>query len=287
MTSSGISTDRVAVSRILNAGFDALAEYDAFGRLVGSAGGLSSGFAWARVGWLASSAQRPTPTEKATPIPLQGIFVALLGLEGGGTLLAVAERQVVGQAADELASSLDRAVAGVFGAKLAPWAILAGAVGIGIYLASKGGGISAGGRALATNKVFISFDFDNDRDYRYLLSAFAANPKIDIEFQDSTPGAIDTYDVGRVKGVLTTKIRAATHTLVLVGKYANTTHRDSLKIGTRNWVWWEIEKSKEEGNKLVAVRLAPENPIPDPLLGAGAQWASYEVESIAKALREA
>jgi len=140
---------------------------------------------------------------------------------------------------------------------------------------------------MALKKVFISFDWDNDHDYRHLLSAFNANSANDIEFEDSTPGAIDTTDVGRVKAVLTTKIRDATHTLVLIGQYANTKHRDSEKIGTRNWQWWEIEKSKEEGKKLVAVKLESTNESPTPLMSAGAAWASYEVDSIIDALRKA
>lgn len=139
---------------------------------------------------------------------------------------------------------------------------------------------------MALKKVFISFDWHNDRDYRNLLSAFNANPANDIEFEDSTPGAIDTSDVGRVKAVLTTKIRAATHTLVLIGQEANTRHKDAAKIGTLNWQWWEIEKSKEEGKKFVAVKLASSNESPTPLMGAGAKWASFTVDSILKALRE-
>lgn len=134
-------------------------------------------------------------------------------------------------------------------------------------------------------KVFISFDWDNDRDYRNLLSAFTANPKMDITFEDSTPGAIDTSDVGRVKAVLTTKIRDASHTLVLIGKFANTRHHHSALIGTRNWQWWEIEKSIAEGNKLLGVKLASDNDAPTPLLNAGAKWASYSVDAIATALR--
>lgn len=140
---------------------------------------------------------------------------------------------------------------------------------------------------MATKKVFVSFDWHNDKNYRNLLSAFNKNPQNDIEFEDSTPGAIDTSDVARVKAVLTTKIRAATHTLVLIGEHANTPHRDAVAIGTRNWQWWEIEKSKEEGKKLIAVKLDSSYATPDPLLNAGAKWASYTVESIAKTLREA
>jgi hypothetical protein len=157
---------------------------------------------------------------------------------------------------------------------------------VGVVVALVGGAIYLEHRSNKM-KVFISFDWDHDRDYRNLLSAFARNPKNDINFEDSTPGAIDTKEVGRVKAVLTTKIREATHTLVLIGQYANTRHHDSTEIGALNWQWWEIDKSKQEHNKLVAVKLAPAYATPAPLLGAGASWASYNVDSIAKALREA
>jgi len=114
---------------------------------------------------------------------------------------------------------------------------------------------------VAKKRVFISFDFHHDRHYRYLLAAFNENPANDIEFIDSTPGEIDTMEVSRVKAVLTTKIRSATHTLVLIGDYANTRHRDAAKIGTLNWQWWEIEKGKEEKKKLVAVKIERSNRV--------------------------
>lgn len=138
-----------------------------------------------------------------------------------------------------------------------------------------------------TIRVFISFDFDNDHNYRNLLTAFSKNPVNDIKFEDSTPGEIDTKDISRVKAVLTTKIRDATHTLVLIGKHANAKHEDAEEIGARNWQWWEIEKSEEEGKKLVGVKIESTNESPEPLLRAGAKWAnSFTVEAITKALRE-
>jgi hypothetical protein len=136
-------------------------------------------------------------------------------------------------------------------------------------------------------KICISFDWHNDRIFRNLLSAWLANPKNPIDFQDLTPGAIDSNDVSRVKAVLTTQIRDATHTLVLVGAYANTTHKDSAKIGTRNWIWWEIEQSKTEGNRLIAVKLESNNPTPDPLYSSGTKWAlSFTQDAIIKAINE-
>jgi hypothetical protein len=137
-------------------------------------------------------------------------------------------------------------------------------------------------------KICISFDWHNDAQYRNLLSAWLANPTNPIDFQDLTPGAIDTSDVGRVKAVLTTQMRASTHTLVLIGAQANATHSDAAKIGTRNWIWWEIEQSKAEGNRFIAVKISSGNPTPDPLLSSGATWAmSFTQDAILKAIAEA
>lgn len=134
-------------------------------------------------------------------------------------------------------------------------------------------------------KICISFDWHNDRDYRHMMSAWDANPNHPFEFIDLTPGEIDSSDVSRVKAVLTSKIRAATHTLVLIGANANTEHSDSAAIGERNWIWWEIEQSKTEGNQLIAVKLSSTNPTPTPLLNSGAEWAmSFTQDAIIKAI---
>jgi len=136
-------------------------------------------------------------------------------------------------------------------------------------------------------KVCISFDWHNDRQYRYLLNAWSANHRSPISFEDLTPGAINTDDVGRVKAVLTSKIRNATHTLILIGEHANDLHEDRIKIGTRNWIWWEIERSKEEEKRLIAVKIDSKNPTPDPLYNSSAKWAmSFTVPAIIKAINE-
>jgi MTH538 TIR-like domain (DUF1863) len=136
-------------------------------------------------------------------------------------------------------------------------------------------------------KICISFDWHNDRNYRNLLSAWLATPENPIDFQDLTPGAIDTKEIGRVKAVLTTQIRAATHTLVLIGEYANAAHEDQVEIGTRNWIWWEIEQSKAEGNQLIAVKIKSTNTTPNPIYDSGAKWAmSFTQSAIIKAINE-
>ncbi len=139
-----------------------------------------------------------------------------------------------------------------------------------------------------TKSVFISFDYDHDRRYRYLLSALKENSGSKIDFEDLTPGEIQSYNVGRIKASLTRRIKASDYTLVIVGKHANSYHDDRLKIGTRNWQWWEIEKSKEEGKRFIVVKIERSNATPDPLQGAGAKWAhSFNVDAILKAINEA
>lgn len=96
---------------------------------------------------------------------------------------------------------------------------------------------------MAKKRIFISFDYDHDRNYRYLLTALAANPRSDIDFADCTPEEIQSYDISRIKAVLTGKIREATHVLVIIGKQANSDHPDRQEIGERNWQWWEIKKA--------------------------------------------
>jgi len=137
-------------------------------------------------------------------------------------------------------------------------------------------------------RIFISFDYDHDRNYRYLLSALASNPRSDINFDDCTPEEIQSYDIPRIKAVLTRKIREATHILVIIGSHANSYHKDREEIGERNWQWWEIKKGISEHKGFIAVKIERSNPTPDPLYGIDASWAmSYTVDSILNAIDEA
>lgn len=137
-------------------------------------------------------------------------------------------------------------------------------------------------------RIFISFDYERDRDYRYLLKALSENPRSDIAFDDCTPEEIQSLNIPSIKAVLTRKIRDATHTLVVVGKHANSYHPDRGAIGCRNWQWWEINKSKEEGKGFIAVKIDRTYSSPEPLYEKGAEWAmSFTVKAIHEAIRRA
>src|SRR5262249_3977876 len=136
--------------------------------------------------------------------------------------------------------------------------------------------------------VFVSFDYENDRRYKFLLEAWHGNPLFRVTFQDGSSGEINSFDVGRIKAGLTTKINAATHKLVLVGKNAKAPHRHRTLIGSKNWINFEIKQSKANGNKLVAVKLDRSHESPDELIGSSAAWAmSFNEDAIIDALRKA
>ena len=134
-------------------------------------------------------------------------------------------------------------------------------------------------------KVFVSFDFENDRQYKYTLNMWDGNDNIDFSFDDKSSSEINSWNI---EAALTMKIKEADAVLVIVGRYANSFHKDSSLIGKRNWQNWEIAKAKELGKKLIGVKLDSSYSSPDELLGSGASWAfSFTKDSIVRALRNA
>jgi len=141
---------------------------------------------------------------------------------------------------------------------------------------------------MAKKKVFVSFDYDNDKHYKALLMAWDANPDFDFYFSDLSSDEIDSSSVSVVKQALSRKINEANYTLVIVGKEANKRHKDYEEIGYKNWLNYEIAKSKEHKNKLVGVKIESTYTSPDELLNSGAKWAmSFKRDPIIKALSEA
>lgn len=141
---------------------------------------------------------------------------------------------------------------------------------------------------MAKKKVFVSFDYENDKRYKFLLEAWDKNKQFDFSFSDQSAREINSNNVSQVKGGLTRRINSATYTLVIVGKEANKRHRDYKLIGYRNWINFEIAKSKENGNKLIAVKIDRMYKSPEELLNSGASWATaFKETSIVKALNEA
>jgi hypothetical protein len=137
-------------------------------------------------------------------------------------------------------------------------------------------------------KVFVSFDYEDDKHYKYLLEAWNKNPKFEFVFDDGTPQEIDSYNVGRIKAALTMKIKDATHTLVIVGKNANKLHSKSSLIGYRNWINYEIAKSAELGKRIAVIKLDPNFTLPEQLAGLDVSWGySFTEQNVINALSTA
>lgn len=137
-------------------------------------------------------------------------------------------------------------------------------------------------------KLFISFDYDNDKYYKFLLEAWSKNESFELVFTDYSSQKINSDKVSRVKAALTTKIKKADITLVIIGKHANVRHPDHKKIGHRNWINYEIAKSIEAKNALVAVKINKEYESPEAILNQGAHWAmSFSEADIITALKHA
>lgn len=141
---------------------------------------------------------------------------------------------------------------------------------------------------MAKKRVFVSFDFENDRYYKYLLDAWDANKNMDFVFNDCSSDEIHSNSVSVVKAGLTRRINDTEYTLVIVGKEANKLHKDYEEIGYKNWINFEIARSKANGNKLVAVKLDKSYDSPEELLNSGASWAmSFTQDTVINALNEA
>ena len=119
-------------------------------------------------------------------------------------------------------------------------------------------------------RIFVSFDFEKDRQYKYILNAWNANSAFEFTCDDRSPSEIQTNSVSVVKNVLSRKINEATAVIVIVGQDANKLHPDWHEIGYRNWQNYEIAKAKMLGRKLIAVQLDSHYQYPDELYDANA-----------------
>lgn len=138
---------------------------------------------------------------------------------------------------------------------------------------------------MAKKHVCVSFDFEHDKNYYYLLKAWNSNPTIEFAITDCTPREIQTESVAKVKQVLSAKIGEAKYMVALIGKHSDDKHPDYDEIGYKNWQAYEIDKNSEKGNGLVVVKLDSSYSAPIEAYGKGAEWVdSFNEDDIKNAL---
>ncbi|CAN5875382.1 hypothetical protein BH11BAC7_BH11BAC7_11850 [soil metagenome] len=131
----------------------------------------------------------------------------------------------------------------------------------------------------ARRKVFISYNFDQDRHYKNLLLAWDSNGSFDFHMRDySADVSIASTEGSVIRRVIAAKINKGNYFVVLVGK-------ETWKC---EWVKWEIAKAKELKKKIVAVKIDRCNEAPGELYGAGVAWVySFKLKSINNAIKKA
>ena len=129
---------------------------------------------------------------------------------------------------------------------------------------------------MATKKIFISYDYDNDRAYKNLLVAWSKNSEFDLYLNDqSVDVSINSTDAAAVKRGISAAINGSTYFLCIVGK----------KTSQSQWVDFEIRKAIELSKKLIGVKIEKDNTTPSALLNQGATWAlSFNFDAIKKAV---
>lgn len=127
-------------------------------------------------------------------------------------------------------------------------------------------------------KIFISYDYDNDKHYKNMLKAWDANGAFDFSFDDqSADVSINSTDAAAIKRAISAKINNATYFLCIVGE----------KTYNSSWVKWEIEKAVQLNKRIVAVKTSSTNTTPNALFGVGAKWAmSFTEASIISAIND-
>ena len=132
---------------------------------------------------------------------------------------------------------------------------------------------------MARKTVFISFDYDNDANYKNMLLAWDKNKEFDFEFYNgSLKEAINSRNAEYIKSKIRPLINKASHLLCIVGKHS----------AASDWINWEIQTAVEAKRKLIGVKIEKNNTSPDPLLKNGATWAlSFNFEAIKKAVETA
>lgn len=133
-----------------------------------------------------------------------------------------------------------------------------------------------------TKKIFISYDYDNDKAYKNMLLAWSSSNQPyfkELVFEDgSTDVSINSTDPAAIKRAISRRMNTCGYFLSLIG---SETHKSS-------WCNWEIEKAKELGMKLIAVKIAVNNQSPSGIKNSNARWAlTFSFESIKNAINNA
>ena len=123
-------------------------------------------------------------------------------------------------------------------------------------------------------RVFLSF-LAEDQQKVNGLRLLAANPSFDIEFYDeSVRVPYDSSNAAYIKMKLSEKINRTSVTVCLISELTYTS----------DWVNWEIDKSQEKGNKIIAMALkgVDRAPLPRRIKELSLPFYSWDYEHLGR-----
>ena len=131
---------------------------------------------------------------------------------------------------------------------------------------------------MAKKKIFISYDYENDKHYKNLLVVWDKNNLFDFIFYDaSVDVSVNSEDAEYIKRVIKDRINSASYFLCIIG-------RQTYKSG---WVAWEINTAINLYRKIIVVKTEQSNTSLNEISDIGASWAkSFTFESIKNAIEE-
>lgn len=117
---------------------------------------------------------------------------------------------------------------------------------------------------MAKKKVFISYDYDNDKRYKNLLLAWDAHALFDFSIYDhSVDVSVNSVNASYIKTVISRAIDDSKYFLVIIG----------LKTYRSAWVDWEIRKAISMKKRIIAVKIDRNYQSPNAIYNVGASWA--------------
>ena len=124
--------------------------------------------------------------------------------------------------------------------------------------------------------MFIGYDYDKDKHYKNLLTAWDKHDLFDFKFYDaSVDVSVNSTNADYIKRVIRARIYEATHFLCIVGE----------ETWKSDWVDWEIKKANEFNKRIISVKINSNYTSPTAIIGVGANWAkSFTFESIKDAI---
>jgi hypothetical protein len=132
---------------------------------------------------------------------------------------------------------------------------------------------------MATNEVFINYDYDHDKRDKDRLLGWDVNHEFNFTSYDKSLNVeLDSKEAADIKQDLAAQIGRSSHVLCLVGK-------ETYRSG---WAKWVIEKALELKKKLVAVKHNSINNSPPVLHRRDVEWCMmFNFDSIKKSIETA